>query len=450
MDWTNSQQWDRRGNDGPKMGDLVEMLNLTDGKWHTVRLIGKTITLATHWINTFNAEGNKPKSFPKPCHGAYIADDGSTQIDASKCPYCSILENQPQLTAFVNCIDRHAQENPPRRTGKPTRFERKKQKLNMGVAFYKEDKDTEVFTPVRVARITTSLGKKISEIAGLNTRKTPEGKKAFGPDHAKYGFDLLIKYNKDAPSPNDMYSAQKGENTKLSQEELELLRWNVPTEVSESHADAVKEAKRVKPRVTDKKNNLLFPELAEEEEGKKKKSKKDKHGKYRDQFDEDDDDIEDDDEDEDDDDAPKRSKKSKKSSKSARSSKWDDADDDDEDDDDDDIEDDEDDDEDERTRKKSKSSKKASKKSAKKSSRDDDEDEDEDEDDEDERPSRKAKSKSSRRSSRDDDDDDDADDDDDEDDDEDDRPRRKSKSSKGSSKSKKRSSRYDDDDDIPF
>lgn len=401
MDWTDTSQWERKGG-GPRMSEKVEVAKLGD-KWTTHRLIGKPIVIASHWINIYNPDSKKkPKGFPKPCHGAYVADDGSMQIDASKCAYCTILENTPNITAYSNAINRSKAENPPRKMGKPTRYEKKLRKLHGTAAYYKEDLNTDMWTPVEIIRITTSLGKKISEIASLNTRKTEEGKKAFGPEHPKFGFDLMLKYNEKAASPGEMYSAQKGENSKLTREEMEYLRWNVPTEVTENPKDAEKEAKRVKSKVTDRTNVLMFPELAEQE---KKKSKGDKHGKYRDQFDEDDDDEDEDDEDEDEDEDDKRS---------------------------------------------SKKSKKSSKKASKKSRRDDDDDDDEDEDsfsddDEDE-----------------DEDDDDSDDDDEDEDDEDEEEDRKkrlrakkkaallaAKKSKKSKKGKKRR-RDDDDDEIPF
>jgi hypothetical protein len=394
MDWTDTSQWERKGG-GPRMSEKVEMAKLGD-KWQTFRLIGKPIIIASHWINIYNPDSKKkPKGFPKPCHGAYFADDGSMQIDASKCAYCTILENTPNVTAYSNAINRSKQENQPKRSGKPTRYEKKLRKLHGTVAFYKEDLNTDAWTPVEVIRITTSLGKKISEIASLNTRKTEEGKKAFGPEHPKFGFDLMLKYNEKAASPGEMYSAQKGENTKLEREEVELLRWNVPTEVTENPKDAEKEAKRVKAKVTDRTNVLLFPELAEQE---KKKSKGDKHGKYRDQFDEDDED-EDDDEDDDDRKSSKKSSKKSSSKKTKKRSR------DDDDDDEDSFDDDEDDDSDED---------------------EDDEDEDEDEDDEEEDRKKRIRAKKKKLLAE-----------------------KLAKKKKGKNGKKKRS-RDDDDDEIPF
>lgn len=429
MDWTNSSQWNNRG-DRQKISDSVEMLPLANS-WTTVRMVGKAVTIALHWLNTKPGkpkEGQKPKtkpnSFPKPCHGTFIADDGSTQIDATKCPYCKELEHYPRLEAFQNVISRKLQEDEPRKKGKPTRYERKKRKLLAGVAFYKEDKESEAWTPVRMVRVTSSLGKKISEIASLNTRKGADGvKKAYGPDHSKYGFDLMLKYDENAASPNDMYSAQKGERTSLSEEELEYLRWSISTEIKETLAEAQKEAKRIKPYLCDRQGNLTFPELAEEG---KKKGKKDSHGKYRDQFDEDEDDEDDEDEDDDDDDRRSKKSKSKKSKKSKGKSKRRDDDENDESDDDDDQF-------DEGT-----------------------DDDDDDDDDEDDRRSRKSSKKSkSKKRSRDEDDEDESDEDDEDEDDDDDRRSRirKAKLAKAKAKLKskgKKRRRDDDDDEIPF
>jgi len=450
------------------------MLELKN-KWKTTRFVGRTVVKAVHWLNTIpkpkkgEKPSRKPASFPKPCLGAYIADDGSTQIDAKKCPYCSVLEDNPRLEAFVNAIDRDVQENPPKRMGKPTRYEKKKQKLSGGVAFYKEDKDTELWTPVRLVRVTPSLARKISEIAGLNTRKTSEGKKAFGPEHPKFGFDLLLKFDKDAKAAGDMYSAQKAEKSKLSEEEASFARWAVPEEKGESEQEAEKEAKRIKPYLCDREMELKFPD---ENRKAKKGGDSDKHKKYRDQFDEDDEDEDDDEDDrksskkkrnrfEDDDDDDRPSKKSKSKKRSRDDDEDEDEDDFDEDTDD---EDEDDDDDDRRSSKKSKSKKSSKKRSRDDDDEEDDEDEDEEDDDEDEEDDRRSKksskkSKSSKKRSRDDDEDDDDldDEDDDEDEDEDDddeSDRRKSKkskskkSSKKSSKSKSKKRSRDDDDDL--
>lgn len=436
MDWTNQDQWNNRSKQ-ERMSEHVEMLQLSK-KWTTARMVGKSVVKYSHWFSVRDSEGKKVR-FPKPCHGAFIADDGKVQINAKKCPYCSICETEPTAEVFVNVIARAEQKNEPRRKGKPTRYERKKQKLAEGVAFYKESKDTEMWTPMRGLRVTTSLGRKISELASLNTRKIDGVKQSFGPDHPKYGFNLLIRYDENAASPNDMYSAQKGELTKLTPEELEYLRWHFPMEIAESRAEAIKEANNLKPRMIDAKGKPVFPELANEASGKKKK--KGDHGKYRDQFD-DDDDAEDDDDD-------------RRSSKKSKSKKGRDEDEDDDDDFDDGIdedgEEDDDDDDDDRSSKKSKKSKSQK-------SRDDDDDDD------DRRSSKKSKKSSKKRRDDDDDDadeeedDDDYDDDEDEgddDDDDDDDDRRSSKKSK-KSKSKKSSKRRsrddedDDDDEIPF
>lgn len=398
MDWTDTKQWKTGNNDQPRMSDQAELLDLSDGKYHTVRFVGKPSIIAQHWLNTLAKEGGKSKkavnNFPKMCHGLVINKDGKAEIEAEKCAYCTVLEHTPTIEVWINVIDRKIQENEPKKKAKHTRAEREKKKLNGMTAFFMEDIDSESWTPMRAMRITPSVGRKISEIASLNTRKVDGVRKAFNPDHSKYGFDLMIKYDSKANSASEMYSIQKGENTALEENEIAYLRWDLSLENTEKPADAAAEAKRTKKFLCNRAGEPTFPDLLAEGGAKKKKAD---HSRYEDNFDEDDD--------TDDDEEPRKKKKKPAPSKSRRR------------DDDDDDDDADEDDEDEKPRKKKKATVKKSKRS------DPDEDEDEDEEERPRKkkkvPAKKASSKSRRKDEDEDDDESPWDDDDDEEDDDD-------------------------------
>lgn len=412
FDWSNGgKTFNQNSGNRSKLSDSVEVVEYPKKGYGAYRFMGNPRGTAMHWLTTLA----KPKpgekkarlvSFPKVCLGL---DPDTMEIDASKCPYCSMLEHNPRIELRQNVIDRKLQENEPRNTGKFTKLEAKLSDWNDGKFHIKEGKDIGKWTPVRVLTITPAVGNGITEITSLNTHKTKDGtKKAFGPEHLRFGFDVMIKYDKDASSPSKMYLVQKGDINPLTEEEKEYPIWDIPEHSPEDEKTAEKEAKRIKPYLTNREGELLFPDAKSESKSKKKNN-------YKDEFDEDEDMEEDDDDD----------RSSKKSKSKSKLKKWDDDDDDesDEDSEDEDSEDEEDEDEedeDERPSKKSKSKakEKSSSKSKSKDWDDDDADDDDDDDDDDEPPF------------------DVDDEDDEEDEDEDERPSRSKLKSKSKSKSK--------------
>lgn len=326
-------QFGSGNNNREKLSDLVDTVEYPDGEYGSYRCIGKPRATAMHWLNTKakpkdgKPASKKPVSFPVVCLGF---DPDTMEVDPKKCPYCTELEVNPRIEVRQNVIDRQEQENEPRRKQPLAKSELRFVKWNGGEHRVKAGKGKGGWTPDRVLNATPLIGKQIKEIASLNKVKINGEKKIFGPEHPKYGFDVMIKYNPKAKTPNDMYIVQKGETTPLTKEELEYPIWDIPVHKAESFESAQKQAKRIKPFLTDREGTLLFPDAGKEEKKGKKKNQ------FKDNFDEDED-IEDDEDD-------KRSKKRK-----AKSS-WDEDDDEDDDTPPFDV-DDEDDDEDERPRK---------------------------------------------------------------------------------------------------
>jgi hypothetical protein len=442
------------GEKAARPGDLVNVAQFKSGKWVPIRLLPGVMTQAQYWVNTKKKDGNKAR-FPVPVPG-FDSHAGSQDSEAydpwrtageklnvyADDPSKSNVVVQFSKSFWMNAIIRPEQENEPAKSPKLTKQERE-------TGF--KDKDSDSWTPVQVVRLPKSF---IDRVNGLKTMNVKRNKKtgtteSYSMSHAKYGCDILVKYNADA-SPASQWEVQKGDRTPLTEEEQAYLIWDldllanpVVTEEEtkrefkswctrnkikldgdesddEDDEDTPKKSKKSKKAVDDDDDEFDDPKP-------KKKSKK-----SRDEDEDEDDDFDEDpkpkkskksrdedDEDDEDEDDPKPSKKSKKSKP------VDDEDDDDFDDEDDPKpakkkkskpvdEDDFDEDEEDDPKPKKKSKK----------SRDEDDEDDEDEDD----PKPKKKSKKP------------VDDEDDEDD-EDDAP----KSKKSKVKSKKR--KDDDDDD---
>lgn len=352
FNWSNEKTFNQNSRNREKLSDSVAVVEYPTKGYGEYRFVGQPKGTAFHWISTHSKpkegekKGGKQKisNFPKVCLGF---DPETNEVDSSKCPYCEF--GNPRIELRQNVIDRKLQENEPRKPAPLTKKERKLVEWNGGMHRLKDGKDGGGWTPVRVLSVIPAIGNGLVEITGLNKHTVKGEKKIFGPDHKRYGFDVMVKNDKDA-APAKQYIVQKGEIKPLTEEEEGYAIWPLPDHTPEDEATAKKEAKRMKPFICNREGELLFPEAAKGEKSGKK-------NKYKDEFDEDED-MEDSDDDSDDDDDDDDSSSKKKKSKSKKSSKnWDD-----DDDDDDDGEapfdtDDDDDDEDDRPAKKKKSSK---------------------------------------------------------------------------------------------
>lgn len=408
-----------QGKKAPRIDEIVDVLKLPPGEWVTLRPVGPVVPDGKHWIpvklSEFDqhvANGDKkaarPKAFPQQC----LAFDPSTEErDSTKeCPWCDVESEHIRMGVdyYQNFIVREIQEDEPKKKGTPSKKEAK--------TGFKE-KGSSAWTPVRVVSLSSSLIRELKRLSALNrhkNKKTGE-KQSWALSHVKYGRDIQIMYDPNEKQAAKRISVNLGDHTPLTEEEQELLVWDIENMVT---LPSLKDTK------AEVKSWLSRQDL------KAKKKSRDE-----DEDEDDEDDLPDADDDEDDDEPKSKSKKAKSSKKSKHS--------DDDDDDDDDLP--EDDDEDELP---SKSKKSKSKKSKVSDDEDDDLDDDdlpEDDDDDDEPKSKKSKSKSKKRDADDEDEDEDSDDDDDLDDDDDEPKSKKSKSKKG----KKSKSDDDDDEDLP-
>lgn len=461
----------------PYLKEVCQTLELDDD-FHPVRLLpGSVTTAGVHYLPLFNKAGepvmskwNKQEQATKPVYClAWDFDKGRPDPDKD-CPYCNAKLDLRE-ESYVEVISRTAQNNPPAKN-KPSTKESK-----TGI---KDNDNDASWTPVRVWRLNNTTIGALQKLETLNKRKV-DGKTQTVPiDDPEFGCDVYVMYDASA-APSQRYSVQKDERTPITEEEEELLVWDVASLIANKCTNSMETAKKDVERYLkfsgeeaeveddeDDEEDGYNPEkgdrvhvvtdddeeytgtvvkstdktlvIEDDEDGEKvtiswvdietcepAKAKKSKSAKRR---------IDDDDDEDDDEDESPRSK-----SKSKSKAKFDEDEEDEDDYDEDEDDDDDDDDEDEAPRGKSKS------KSKKPAPWDDDEDEEDDEDDEDEQPRSKAKSKPSKSKRRpSDDDDEDDDDDDDDDDEEEEKPRSKAKAAP-KSKGKKRYAFDDDDDD---
>jgi hypothetical protein len=398
------------------IGDKITILKFPERKWITLRIHGPIFVYGGYWVKTKKKDGKRGQFYtPCPSYDPKTQERDSKKYD----PWRQLEESEADLKpeerhvnftqhGYMNALSRAAQRDKPKSRTKPTKAERK-------TGF--KDKDSDTWTANVAVKLPPGAVRKLKEQAGLNVVEMKGGQsKAFSVTHPKYGCDVRILYD-SKKAPADQYQVSIGERKPLTEEEEEMLKWDLSDLVEEMKESEVKRdyegwASRNGVKVKKKKKEEIEDEDFDEDDGE--------------DFD---------DEDEDDEPKSKKSKKSKSDSKSKSKKKKKDEDDED----DEDLDDDEDDEDDEPKSKKSRSKKKS-----KKDDDDDDFDDDldEDEDDEDDEPKSKKKKKVK---SKDDDEDDDLDDDEDEDDEEDSKSKKKSKS-KVKSKSKKSKKDEDEDD----
>jgi len=381
-------------NDTVRLDEVIDIIKWVDKKWVPIRILPiAPLQVRQAWIKLYAGKEKKEISIPR-----YVINFDPANPDTPKkgvrCPYSELVTDKDgpvRVSDFwlFNVIDRDMQEEgPPRKSSKPTKTEAK--------TGYK-DINSETWTPVRAARLTMTSIMRLQELSEDNIVKDKKtGKKAqFDASDARYGFDVKVKFKKDAPG-TDKYSIDKVDGVSaLTKEEQGYLVW----ELTEKLLDATGRMTEKQALEDVKRMELVGGNTLDNDDDDDDDAPKKKKGKSRSLDDDDDDDTTKKkkktknpiDEDDDEDDKPKKKKSKSK---------------------------DDDDDEDEKPKKKLKSKSK---------SKDDDDDEDEKpkkkkaKSSKEEAPKKKLKSKSKSK---------------DDDDDEDEKPKKKKSKSK-------------DDDDAP-
>ena len=263
--WTANKRFSGRPK-SPRDTDMFVMADKGNNVANVFRPVGPFYAVGEHWLKTKDKDGNVPKNgFMKMCLNVDPVSGEMRDAEKFPCPYCDVLGDQPRIALYQNAIDRRQQKKKPAQAQKPTPKELKLRKVWDGKteARFMSGKDSETWTPVVGVRLTSSTADKIAmHLLPQNVRTLKSGEqKAFGPDHPRFGFDLLIKFDKDAKNPGDKYYVQMQGKTKLSEVEGSYLWWDFTKMKPEPYAAAIKEAEGIKKRYVSK---------ADEEGGKKK------------------------------------------------------------------------------------------------------------------------------------------------------------------------------------
>lgn len=417
-----------------RITDVVSLFRPSSTRgWTTLRLFGPVYANATFWVKTKRGDGAKVFSQQCRCFDPETCQVVSDKYDPWYDEYRRELdENVDQKDRliqysqyfYMQAILRKEQQNEPRKN-RMTEEEKE-----TGI----KEVHSDSWTPVVVVQLTRNVFKKIQEMKEDNIVKLKSGtKKAYNVNDAKYGRDIMIKYDDSTGvAIGDRYQVKlvvdEG-RTPLTEAEQNYLKFDLdkiyPPEESDSDVkrNFMSWAKRVGLDELHDSDDSDEDDSDDDFESPKRKSKKPAKSKP---VDDEDDDFDDDEDSDDSEDNHPKLKKSKKSKSDEEDEDFDDDDDSDEDE-----------EEDEKPSKKVKS---------KKSKSDDEEDDFDDEDDEsdedfddddEEKPKSKKKSKTV---------DEDEEDDFDDDEDEEEKPKKPSKKSKVKSKTKSKSKKSDDDD----
>lgn len=356
--WANKKNFSPKGRaKAPRISDLINILELRNGEFYKGRLIGPPLLIYEHWIKIRAGKENKIFSIRKRC-----LDNSPDESAEPTCPYCTLLEDRPRLSVLANFIDRRVQRAEPRKLPPHTAAEKKLRSLWAGKDKMRfKSLSSESWTPVIGLKLPTTAARLINDLTLLNTRTSKKTGESipYGPEHPKYGFDINIKYDKDA-DPSSRYKITKAKRTQLTEEELNYLIWNLDQDPLQSVEEATKDAKSLGSKlvITKKDKNgkevdvdapidfgegpsksrrrdddedglgdLNVDDFSDDEDQqddeprrKKSKSKKSKKSKKSRSYD-----LDDEQQQQEDDYAPKRSKKKKAKKKRSRSKDYEDS-----------------------------------------------------------------------------------------------------------------------------
>ena len=312
-----------------RLHEVVDMVQFPDKQWVELRFLNRApMQVRQIWIKILGGKDKREIEIPRYCVNF---DPANPKVPKKgvRCPYSELStgkDGAARISDFwlLQAIDRDKQEEgPSRRASPPTKEEKK-------TGF--KDIRSETWTPVRVVRMTYTMINRMKELGEDNIVRTKDGtKKQFDAADPKYGFDVKIKYKKDAAG-SDKYSIDKVEGGRkaLTEEEQSYLVWNLTEELLDmtgrkTEKEAIEDIKRMEivgdiPESDDDddvprgKRSKLDDDDDDDDDVPRKKSKS-KSKKSSVPFDDDDDDADDDDDDDDDDDTPRKKKPAVKGKK---------------------------------------------------------------------------------------------------------------------------------------
>ena len=215
--------------------DLVDQFNWPPKKWARIRPFGSWFLYGGHWVKTKTREG-KLTSFYTPC---LAFDQSAGKRDASlQCPWCSHPEDEEvrfSVEYWTNAIVRSLQKSRPEAMPRPT-----KEEVSTGI----KSKSSESWTPVRAIKLSQGPIRDIKDMKELNVHENADEESiAYPVSHPKYGCDVLVKHDPQAPAAK-RYATNKGDPKPLTKEERGYLVYDLSDlQAVDSLADAEKEYK---------------------------------------------------------------------------------------------------------------------------------------------------------------------------------------------------------------
>jgi hypothetical protein len=183
-----------RGNDGPRINDLIALLEFPDTNLRTLRMVGTIKAQRTHWVPIIGKEGGKT-NIPVPCR-AY--DDENTLIQGARCPFCDI-NHTARATFYCNVIDEQLMNSQPRRLPPMTRAEQRTGFKDMASASW---------TPCRVWAFPPMAAETLATLTKGNKNERGEIKELYDP---VFGRAVDVAKNPKASTPAGMWTIQRAE-----------------------------------------------------------------------------------------------------------------------------------------------------------------------------------------------------------------------------------------------
>lgn len=212
--------------------DLVDIYKFGPD-FSAIRFIGPVTSVATHWFDILNKEGEKV-SIGKVCLNY---NPTTEEFDANSCPYCE-GDIRVANRYFANAIIREFQESEPRKKYPPIASEQKIVNLGDKTEPFKariKDKKSKTWTPVRIISLPPTLTSQLIDLSQTNRHVVSDGKskreESFPVSHPRYGCDLEVNFKKGGQYGYGKYDVQKGPNTPITKDERRYLLWTLDLRV---------------------------------------------------------------------------------------------------------------------------------------------------------------------------------------------------------------------------
>lgn len=231
-----------------KVADLVDLFQFNQD-YTAMRLVGPVTSAAFHWLEILTKEGKKV-SLPKVCLNW---NPDTETFDSNGCPYCEHMPTaRVSARYYANAIIRELQEAEPRKKSPPLASEKKV--INLGTKedpfkVHAKEKGSKTWTPLRVVDLPATVAAKLVSMADTNRHKVKSkggGKveKTFPLSDSRYGCDVEINLKKGGSHGFGEYDVQRGEKSSISDEEMELLFYDLNKISGPAMAESLQEAQK--------------------------------------------------------------------------------------------------------------------------------------------------------------------------------------------------------------